>query len=187
MKIQIKNNGVKIPKQATPQSVGFDIEAVLEPLIVGESIELPMDFGTKLYKRIDFIEYSTNLFISPQNVIEKASTPYPETTSFFTMLASRSSITKKNLILKNSLGIIDTDYTGQILVRFAYIPAAEDMVIVPEAGFHRIYIKINQDKIYQKGDFIAQLVAGIVIPTEFEFVEKLSETKRGSGGFGSTN
>ena len=42
------------------------------------------------------------------------------------------------------------------------------------------------EKIYKKSERIAQLVIAETHKVEFEIVEKLSETDRGKGGFGST-
>ena len=46
---------------------------------------------------------------------------------------------------------------------------------------------IHQRLHYKVGDRIGQVYLEEVIPIEFEEVKKLSETKRGTGGFGSTN
>ena len=80
----------------------------------------------------------------------------------------RSSIRNTELILSNSVGVIDSGYRGEIQATF---------------------IKTNglESWDYKIGDRIAQL---IIIPypqIEFEEVEELSQTDRGIGGFGSTN
>ena len=43
------------------------------------------------------------------------------------------------------------------------------------------------DKIYKKGDKIAQLVFEPTVQVEFELVDDLTQTQRGEGGFGSTD
>ncbi len=66
----------------------------------------------------------------------------------------------------NSPGTIDSDYRGELLV-----------------------LLINHGKRhfkYSKGDRIAQMVIGPVRPAKFIEVERLAETSRGAGGFGST-
>lgn len=78
----------------------------------------------------------------------------------------RSSISKYSLVLVNSPGTIDSDYRGELLVRFKEID--------------------NREIIYDVGDRIAQLVIKEVPKVDFEEVTELDETKRGSGGFGST-
>nr|DAN33177.1 MAG TPA: dUTPase [Caudoviricetes sp.] len=82
------------------------------------------------------------------------------------LLFPRSSICKKDLEMTNSVGVIDSNYRGPI--KSVFNPTCED----PE--------------IYELGERFAQL---IIIPypkIEFEEVEELSETDRGSGGYGST-
>lgn len=82
------------------------------------------------------------------------------------LLFPRSSICKKDLEMTNSVGVIDSNYRGPI--KSVFNPTCED----PE--------------IYELGERFAQL---IIIPypkIEFEEVEELSETERGTGGYGST-
>lgn len=82
------------------------------------------------------------------------------------LLFPRSSICKKDLEMTNSVGVIDSNYRGPI--KSVFNPTCED----PE--------------IYELGERFAQL---IIIPypkIEFEEVEELSETNRGTGGYGST-
>lgn len=78
----------------------------------------------------------------------------------------RSSISKHNLSMANSVGVIDSGYRGEILLKFN---------------------KLNTDKpIYKTGDRIAQLVI-VQIPTvQFELSNILDKTERGDNGFGST-
>ena len=49
-----------------------------------------------------------------------------------------------------------------------------------------MFTKVNMEKIYTKGERIAQLVIAETHAVEFEIVEELSDTDRGKGGFGST-
>lgn len=77
---------------------------------------------------------------------------------------------KKGLILGQSVGLIDADYTAQIFVS-AWLrtpPGSEALIINP-------------------GDRIAQLVFVPIIRPDLSFVETFSATTaRGGGGFGST-
>ena len=80
----------------------------------------------------------------------------------------RSSNAKKDLILSNSVGVIDSGYRGEITFKF------------------KLTENLNLAKYYNIGDRIGQI---IIIPypsIEFIEVEQLSETKRGSGGYGSS-
>lgn len=82
------------------------------------------------------------------------------------LLYPRSSISKTNLILSNHVGVIDSNYRGEIILKFR-----------SSSDFPTIFLV---------GDRIAQLII-VPYPTiEFEEVEQLSETNRGSNGFGSS-
>ena len=82
------------------------------------------------------------------------------------LLMPRSSISKTPLRLSNSIGLIDAGYRGEIM-------AAVDNV------------KREEYEI-EKGQRLFQLVAMDGGPIYLELVEKLSQTNRGTGGFGST-
>jgi dUTP pyrophosphatase len=85
-------------------------------------------------------------------------------------LYPRSSISKTPLILHNSVGIIDAGYRGNIIAALKFIPNN------PE----------NKTYTLTKGTRICQICSGDLRPLDIELVESLSETQRGSGGFGST-
>lgn len=84
-------------------------------------------------------------------------------------LYPRSSNSKTNLYLTNSVGNIDSDYRGEVMVKFK----SRDLEMF---GY----------EYYKVGDRIAQLAIEEVPIVEFEEVEELSETQRGDGGYGST-
>ena len=81
-------------------------------------------------------------------------------------LYPRSSIIKTPLRLANSVGIIDAGYRGDII-------ACVDNI-------KRYPYEIKQ------GDRLFQICAGNLEPIQFQLVNELSDTQRGSGGFGST-
>ena len=80
-------------------------------------------------------------------------------------LYPRSSITKKGVMLGNSVGLIDNGYTGEIIA---------------------VFNKINNTADIQVGDRVVQLVPLKMPFVNFVEVEELSETNRGSQGFGSS-
>lgn len=82
------------------------------------------------------------------------------------LIFPRSSIYKTSCRLSNAVGVIDSDYTGPIRFKFDY--------------------NGDPNKIYQMGDRIGQLVIVKYEELEFEEVEELTKTVRGSGGYGST-
>ena len=74
---------------------------------------------------------------------------------------------KYGITLTNCVGTVDSDYRGEICC------------LVINLG--------NEPYTIQPGERIAQLVIAPVVQVDTEFIEKiLEETKRGSGGFGST-
>ena len=103
----------------------------------------------------------------------------------------RSSVRKYNLVLANSVGVIDNDYRGEIVVSFKYFFQPEDFVIQfeeLEKGFKPLNLLagINWTKIYRKGDKIAQLIAEKTNECNYVFKSELTATARGEGGHGST-
>ena len=73
---------------------------------------------------------------------------------------------KKGICLSNGVGVIDSDYRGEIRVGLSN-SSDEDYTVMP-------------------GDRISQLmVVPVMCPTPV-FVDELDETARGEGGFGST-
>lgn len=87
-------------------------------------------------------------------------------TGYVGLLFPRSSICKTGLSLANSVGVIDSDYRGSI--SFVFYKGAE--FIEP----------------YSYRDRIGQLLIVPIPAVEFVEAEELSETERGSGGYGST-
>ena len=73
---------------------------------------------------------------------------------------------KKGISVLNTPGTIDADYRGEI------------KVILINHG--------NEPFIIRNGDRIAQMVVCPIVQAKFEEVDELSDTERGSGGFGST-
>ena len=81
-------------------------------------------------------------------------------------LMPRSSISKTPLRMSNSIGLIDGGYRGEIIGMVDNIKTTDYQV--------------------SAGDRLFQLVAMDGSPITFELVDALSDTSRGSGGFGST-
>lgn len=74
--------------------------------------------------------------------------------------------TKRGLAPANKVGVIDSDYRGEILVSLHNHGVAAQTV--------------------QPGERVAQLVIAPYVTAQFEEAEELSDTVRGAGGFGST-
>ena len=138
MKVRIKkmHEAGVIPAYAKPGDAGLDLVAVSETWNDDNSM----------------VTYGTGLAVE-----------IPE--GYVGLLFPRSSISKTNLELSNSVGVIDSGYRGEIMFKFRY--NSEGMV-------------------YDVGDRVGQLIILPYPSIEFEEVEELSNTDRGEGGFGST-
>ena len=99
----------------------------------------------------NFIEYGTGIAVEIPH-------------GYVGFVFPRSSVSKKeNFYLKNSVGVIDSGYRGEIKLRFN-----------------------NSDENYEVGEKVGQLII-LPYPTiQLEEVDELSSTDRGDGGFGST-
>lgn len=97
----------------------------------------------------------------------------------------------------NSVGVIDSDYRGEVKMMFDNINQDHDVEedVLLDVGGSLVnacdYFGAwdNFDKgsyLIRKGDRIAQGVIQAVPRAQFEVVDELSETERGTGGFGST-
>lgn len=141
LKIKKVKENAKIPERATSGSAGIDLCACIdEPitLVGGDTALVPTGIAIALPSA----EYGA--FVFPRSGIS----------------------VKHGIGLLNSVGVIDSDYRGEIMVGL-----------------------INQiDKAYtiQPGERIAQLVVMPVVPMPIEEVAQLDGTERGDGGFGST-
>jgi len=82
------------------------------------------------------------------------------------LLFSRSSVTKQDLILKNSVGIIDSGYRGEIKLRF--------------------YETEKWGDVYGIGERVGQMMLVKIPIVEFFEVETLEDSDRSERGFGST-
>ena len=93
---------------------------------------------------------------------------------------TRSSNSKKDLSLSNSVGVIDSGYRGEVLFKFKPLAYKAEN----EKGSY----KLSMDHIeqYNVGDKIGQLIIMPIPKIEFIEVDELSESDRGDGGFGST-
>ena len=104
----------------------------------------------------DYVEYDTGLqFQLPEG--------------YAMLIFPRSSNSKKDLLLCNSVGILDAGYTGNLKLRF------------------KLTTEGYTEKIYNPGDKVGQIM---IIPyPEINFIETevFNETERGDGGFGSSN
>lgn len=129
-----------LPSRATAGSAGFDLSACLEaPLTIlpGETVMIPIGIAVEL----------------------------PAGTAG--MLYSRSGLASKHgIALINGVGVIDSDYRGELKVPL-HNHSSAPCTIMP-------------------GDRVAQLVVTPVLLPELTEADDLSDSGRGTGGFGST-
>ncbi len=134
-------NEIPIPRYATSGSAGLDLHACLEtPITIepGETVLIPT--GMAMY------------IADP---------------SLAAMILPRSGLGHKHgIVLGNLVGLIDSDYQGQVFVS--------------------CWNRSNQAFNVDIGERVAQMVIVPVIQAEFEIVDRFTETSRGDGGFGHT-
>ena len=141
LKIKRLDPRAQIPVRATEGSACFDLRAVLDEPFV-------LKAGT-------FASFHTGIAIEM---------PSP---SCVALVFSRSGMgAKHGITLTNSVGVIDYDYRGEIIVSLINQSSADYTV--------------------DNGDRIAQLAVFPVLPLASAEASELSSTERGEGGFGST-
>ncbi len=141
LKIKLVRNGAQAPVRATSGSAGYDIRACIEKpvtLKAGARTLIPSGFAIAL-----------------------------EDSGYVAVVCARSGLAVKHGIsLSNGVGIIDSDYRGEICVGLVNL-SDEDYAIEP-------------------GERIAQLLLMPVFTPEICVCDELDESARGAGGFGST-
>lgn len=146
MNINVKiklSRGMAAPEYATEGSAAVDLRAALEE---GEAVTL---LPGERYR------FPTGVAISP------------ERQDVVAVIAGRSGHGLKNgVTMANSIGVIDSDYRGEI------------SVVLINHGSEPFTVR--------RGDRIAQMMFMPVYTAAFLPVEELDETARGAGGFGHT-
>lgn len=131
-----------VPEYATPGAAGMDL--------VATSVDYKVSGA---YDVIQYVEYGTGLaFEIPEGYVG--------------LLFPRSSVSNTDLILANSVGVIDSDYRGEVKLRFREVGVL--------------------GSIYKVGDRVGQIVFVPFISLPVTVVNTLSGSDRGAGGFGST-
>jgi dUTP pyrophosphatase len=142
---KLKENAI-IPTRGSEYAAGYDLYAIIGDNIFDEkSLEIPPHSTVKV---------DTGLAMELPNG------------TFGAIFARSGLATKKGLRPANSVGVIDSDYRGSIIVA--------------------LHNDTDETQTIINGERIAQLIILPYIQVDFKEVEELSDTKRGSGGFGST-
>ena len=138
----IEHDGLRpdLPRRASIGSAGVDLQALIsEPLILEPQklCRIPTGIATEL----------------PQGYVG--------------LVYARSGLgVKHGIALGNGVGVIDSDYRGEIQVGLCNLS--------------------DQAYTINPMDRIAQLVIAPVPPVEYVWADSLSDTERGEGGFGSS-
>ncbi len=132
---------IALPKRATTGSAGLDLRACLDgPMVLepGQTHLVPTGIAIHL-----------------------------DDPALAAVLLPRSGLGHKHgIVLGNLVGLIDSDYQGQVMVS-VWNRSDHPFTIAP-------------------GDRIAQMVVVPVVQVDFEVVAEFEESARGAGGFGST-
>jgi dUTP pyrophosphatase len=131
----------QLPHYATPGSAGLDLRACLDaPLTIapGETALVPTGLAIHLAD-----------------------------SGYAAVILPRSGLGHKNgIVLGNLVGLIDSDYQGQLMIS-TWNRGTQPFVLNP---FERL----------------AQMVVVPIVQAQFNIVEEFGESERGAGGFGST-
>ena len=92
------------------------------------------------------------------------------------LLFPRSSVAKKSQILSNCVGVIDSDYRGEIMLKFKHV----------EGAIRHWIFGGDCQEIYNVGERVGQLIIMKLPDIELEEADILSDTDRGTSGYGST-
>ena len=146
-KIQLKildarlGNEIEMPNYATTGSAGIDLRACLDEALTvkpGETHLIPTGMAIHIADE-----------------------------SLAAMILPRSGLGHKHgIVLGNLVGLIDSDYQGQLFVS--------------------CWNRCNETFTINIGDRIAQLILVPVIQAEFDIVTEFNESERATGGFGHT-
>lgn len=140
IRTKILRKGAKLPTYGTSEAAGADLYACLEKTIEiapGETVWIPTGVALEVPKGCAGLIYARSSFG-----------------------------TKRGLAPANKVGVVDSDYRGEITV-----------VLLNHS---------NKCQTVENGERIAQFIITPVITPEYIEAEELSDTARGDNGFGST-
>ena len=140
MRVKKLRENAMIPTYGSPESAGADLYACLEADVTiepGKTVFIPTGLAMEVPK------------------------------GYAGLIYARSSMgTKRGLAPANKVGVVDSDYRGEV------------MVALHNHG--------QQSQVVAHGERIAQLLVTPVLAPAFEECDDLTDTQRGTGGFGST-
>jgi len=140
LKIQRHYRDMPLPSRGHPRDAGLDLTAMKVELV-----------------RPGVFSVDTGVSVQPPD-------------GYYCEVVPRSSIVKSDFFQANSVGIIDPDYRGRILVMLRFLGTGDGVNAAQELV----------------GKRVVQLIVRRLEPVQVESVDALTETTRGAGGFGST-
>lgn len=140
MNVKFLREGAVMPTYGTEYSAGADLYACIDtPITIqpGETVPIPIGIAIEV------------------------------PVGYAGLVYARSGMAcKRGLAPANKVGVIDSDYRGELLVM--------------------LHNHGQQPQTVNSGDRVAQLVLTPVLTPRFDLVDELTDTDRGTGGFGST-
>lgn len=140
IRIKKLNPNAALPTYGSPEAAGADLYACLDECVsipAGKTVFIPTGIAMEVPKGCAGLIYA------------------------------RSSMgAKRGLAPANKVGVIDSDYRGQVMVA--------------------LHNHSQEEQVVQPGERIAQLLITPVFTPGFREVDDLTDTDRGTGGFGST-
>ena len=138
--VKILREGAKLPTYGSAEAAGADLYACLEEDVTigpGETAFIPIGFAMAVPRGCAGLIY-----------------------------ARSGMACKRDLAPANKVGVIDSDYRGEIIVA--------------------LHNHGNEERVVSSGERIAQMIITPVLTPGYEAAESLDDTARGEGRFGST-
>ena len=138
--VKILREGAKLPTYGSCEAAGADLYACMEgdmTVLPGQTVFVPTGFAMAVPKGCAGLIY-----------------------------ARSGMACKRDLAPANKVGVIDSDYRGEILVA--------------------LHNHGREERTISHGERIAQMIITPVLTPAYEWSENLEDTDRGAGGFGST-
>lgn len=140
VRVKLLRSGAQLPTYGSVEAAGADLYACLEEpaeILPGATVMIPTGLAMEVPKGCAGLIYA------------------------------RSSMgTKRGLAPANKVGVVDSDYRGEVMVA--------------------LHNHSKESQIVNPGERVAQLLITPVFTPGFRQVETLDDTARGAGGFGST-
>lgn len=165
-KIVLLDTKAEVPSKAHETDTGYDLKMIGVDKIEG-----------------DVIFFKTGISIQPPK-------------GFYFEIMPRSSISKLPLELANSVGVVDEEYTGEIIIpiRITHPAMGQEQKgvsfpngIVKIFGARPTTMSVLAQLVLERKPKLCQLILRKRYETDFEVVSSVELTDRGVGGFGSTD